>query len=270
MLSNGQTIGVGITTRNRPYVVDVGLSHFEKYSQYIDRLVVVDDSSDDVCRDAVTASIAKSSLPITYRYSSKRLGISRAKNACLSSLENFDHVFLFDDDAWPKQLGWEEYWINCNKENNISHSMWLIDHPGLNSVISKIDTIGTGSSEMYAFSNCLGVALYFSNECIKTIGAYRYDVPNVYGYEHAHMSVRAQKAGLTAGHKYLTPSRLHEYIYSVDISLMWMGQEPPLTTLDRSLIGSSVTPQEVSASSNNSFLMNTDDGYIPIVDHIEA
>lgn len=266
MSINGKTIGVGITTRNRSYVLDVGLLHLAKYSKHIDTVVIVDDSSDDNHREVAATAALNSGLPVNYRYSTKRLGVSNAKNACLYPLQEFDHVFMFDDDCWPSSEGWEEYWISCNDANGIQHSMWLVDFPGLNHVITKVGTLGEGASEMSSFSNCLGVALYFSKDCIKALGGYRGDVPNVYGYEHAHMSMRAHNAGFTAGHKYLTPSNLHEYIYSIDISLNWMGQQPPLTNLTDKPIDSSVTHHELSGAASNSFLMTDYLIHIPLVD----
>ena len=266
MISNGETVGVGITTRNRIDSFRVCLRHFEKYSTVLDSVVVVDDNSIQEIREETERITSGSSLPITLKYSDSRLGIAKAKNACLAGLSSFDHVFLFDDDAWPVKQGWEEYWIKANKENHIGHSMWLVDFPILNEVIKKERTVGDGDTELSEFANCLGVALYFSRECLNAIGGYDASAKNVYGYEHAQMSSRAQVAGFTGGYTYLAPTKCSDYIYSIDISLNWMGIQPPLYDLSELSVGSSVTAEEVTNHKDNSILMSTTSVNIPLVD----
>ena len=50
-------IGVGITTRNRPDVLDMALNHFKTYSSYDIKYCIADDNSDKIgrasCRERV-------------------------------------------------------------------------------------------------------------------------------------------------------------------------------------------------------------------------
>lgn len=268
MIDN-ETIGVGITTRNRSEVLDACLRHFDQFSTIVDRLVVVDDNSEETHRERLTTALTHVSIPHVLRSSDKRLGISKAKNACLAALQDCDHVFLFDDDAWPQKEGWEEYWIKCSKVNKIGHSMWLCDYPGLNTVIRKTGTVGSGTTEMSVFNNCLGVALYFSRNCLQALGGYDTSAENVYGYEHAQMSTRAKQAGFTYNNNYVAPSNCAEYVYSIDISWGWMQKNAPLTDISAINIQSSVSVEESNKHNLNSRLMSFSDYHRPLIDPFE-
>lgn len=92
-----ETIGIGITTRNRPTIFAKTLSQIKKFQPLNSKIVVVDDSNDEV-----------------------RLGIARAKNKCLAQLKDCDHIFLFDDDLYPIKEGWAEFYIKASKDSKIA------------------------------------------------------------------------------------------------------------------------------------------------------
>jgi len=257
------SIGVGITTRNRPHVLATALAHFEKFG-YGDKLVIVDDFSDQPLEVDPKFTVLRSP---------HRLGIARAKNACLAHLQDCDHVFLFDDDAWPRTSGWADMWVDINTHNEIGHSMWNVelqkkDHPqnlGHVDVVSK-ETVGEDFYQMKVFSNCLGVMLYFNRACLDAIGGYDHRAKNVYGFEHAQVSQRANRAGFCKGHDYISPAISDQLVYSFDISWCWRQEESPIEVPWKTEFQSSVTPDEAASHSLNSELMSVRDVYIPLED----
>lgn len=267
------SIGIGITTRNRPECLEACLRHFQHFG-YGDKIVVIDDNSDV---GEVNAAVVKSfNMPITYKYSENRLGISKAKNACLWELLDMEHVFLFDDDAWPATHGWAEKWIEINQSNGIKHSIYSIDcpdnikaNPALRAVVNVIARIGAGDNEMFAFANCFGVMMYFTRECLDAIGGFDESAENVYGFEHAQVSVRAAKGGFTNGHKYISPSIAPDLIYSIDIAHNWMGLLPPLPVKWIRRFTSSVTKEEADGHKKNERLMNVEQIHMPLVNPFE-
>jgi glycosyltransferase involved in cell wall biosynthesis len=267
------SVGIGITTRNRPECLEACLRHFKEFG-YGDKIVVVDDNSD---AGEVNSAIVKSfEIPVIYKYSEKRLGIASAKNACLWELSDMDHVFLFDDDSWPAMHGWEKRWISINKFNNIGHSIYGVDcqsseyiNAALRAHVEETGRIGDFNNQMIAYNNCFGVVLYFSRECLNAIGGYDGSAENVYGYEHAQISMRAASAGFTQGHKYISPAASMEMIYSIDIAHNWLNATPPLSVSWLNNSRSSVSKEEADGHTNNAKLMDTANVYIQLVNPLE-
>jgi hypothetical protein len=262
------SIGIGITTRNRPECLRLALEHFAYFGAG-DEIVVIDDNSENPTE--YKNVVSESKTPILYKRSPERLGVAKAKNACLAMLKNHDHIFLFDDDAWPHKHGWAEYFINASNHNSVGHSMWMMEVPPVVTIKSKI---GSGETEIHEFTNCLGVALYFSRQCLDAIGGYDHSAKNVYGYEHAQISARAKIAGFTNEYSYVTPAMASSYVYSVDISYNWYGMMPkimPKSTTIEGLHkqGASVTKDEVELHHLNSVLMSSPSTKIDLVDPLE-
>lgn len=267
------TIGIGITTRNRPKMLEMGLAHFKEFG-WGNEIVVIDDNSDD--SDTVMSVIKNSGIPCRYYRSEKRLGIANAKNACLYELQSHSDVFLFDDDAWPRKIGWAENWVETNRQLGVGHSMYLLDiqyvpgaNPALRVPFNRIDSVTNGTYTLYSFNNCMGLLLYFSRECLDKIGGYDSSAKNVYGYEHAQMSQRAKEAGMSAGHNYLSPSNAYDLIYSMDVNYNWVKELPPLVSVMPSGLGISVTDEERNLCTRNEVLMRNFPMHIPIVSPLQ-
>lgn len=271
------SIGIGVTTRNRQFVLDTALKHFQAFGAG-DRLVIVDDFSDD--QQETQRVIDQYGDMVTLRLSPHRLGIARAKNACLAALTDCDHVFIFDDDAWPKVEGWANKWIEINEHNDVGHSMWNVfatrgpESPEQVRADIQIqrqyisNEFSDGEYAMRAWTQCLGVMLYFNRACLNAIGGYDHSAQTVYGYEHAQVSQRANWAGFTKGHNYLSPAIAHELVYSFDISYGWMHEEAPLEMPWKNEFRTSVTVEEAQAHPKNAFLMSKRDVFIPLIDPI--
>ena len=266
------SIGIGITTRNRPECLEACLRHFKEFG-YGDKLVVIDDNSEVwQVNKLVTESFG---INVVYKFSSSRLGVSQAKNACLWELRDCEHVFLFDDDAWPQCYNWAETWININEANGVGHSMFNVTaeaelelNPAFRAVVNPIEEIGANEMKMVSFSNCFGVLLYFNRKCLDALGGFISDAPHLYGYEHAQISKRAHTAGFTQNHQYLTPSIASKLIYSIDISYCMLKTMP---YFDVDWIGnfrSSVTLEESSQAEKNSVIMGIKEIHYPLVDSL--
>lgn len=255
-------IGIGITTRNRPSILRACLLHLQAFCPDNARIVIVDDSSDTWQENADIIKEHTKTLPITYRYSPKRLGIAKAKNACLASLSDCQNVFLFDDDAWPSRQDWADRWLTASAAHNVGHSSW-------NTLFSHMEitaTVGHTPLAFHAYNHCLGVCLHFSRACLDAIGGYD-PRANLYGYEHAQVSQRAAKAGFTLGHKYLSPALSFDLIYSLDIHKGWFKIPPLMCSLEGELV-SSCPASETSLHENNAFLLQNPPIYIPLEDPI--
>lgn len=270
MLDDGSSIGVGITTRNRAPLLRLALAHYERTSARVDKYVVVDDCSPPDVLVEVEQIVAESPLPIILRSSRQRLGVSKAKNACLAGLQDVDHVFLSDDDAWPIQSGWEQWWIDASAAGNASHTMWIpdctnYDVVGLHVLLSSHHPVQQ-LNRISSFSNCLGVFLYFSRKALDALGGFDCRMPNPYGYEHAQLSKRAYRLGLTGGAEYTAPDHCEDWIFSRDMSHIWMRQPVDSLDMEEPPLTSSVSAEDVGGIELNSPFMTTDDLYIQLVD----
>lgn len=258
------SIGIGITTRNRPYILSVALRHFAYFSPPNARYVIVEDSATDLADPIVRSFARQSASEVIWRRSTKRLGIAKAKNACLAALTDCDHVFLFDDDAFAQVDGWAERWIAAAERHDVEHSMYI--HPSPSDSLFKLkDTLGEGDTAMHSWSNCMGVALHFTRECLSALGGYDSSAQAFYGFEHAQMSSRAHKAGLTRNHDYLSPAIVGKLIYSVDLSHGFHREPTPLPSSFEGF-KSSTSPEDVAICGRNSKLMNNPPVYIPLSD----
>lgn len=247
------------------------LNYFAEYHSNETSYVIVDDSSDDpkAIEDIVEAFRWMVDANVVLRRSEERLGIARAKNACLFPLQEHDHIFLFDDDAWPRVPGWSGLWIDAMTMHDIHHSMYMCPLPRHGDTYSVVDDVGSGMTQVNDWSNCFGVALYFSKHAIEVIGGYDLDKAKaLYGYEHAQMSMRAYNAELTGGFQYPSPASVYEWIYTLDFD--WHHfQTPPPFGMDLEGFRSSVTPEEAGQHEHNAPMMDVEYTYVPLEDPCE-
>lgn len=96
-------IGIDVTTHNRPVVSAEAIGHHLEHLPEGARLVVVDDGS------TLPAQVPDGVELIRHE---TVVGIAAAKNACLAGLDGCESVFLFDDDAWHVNDGWQKPYID--------------------------------------------------------------------------------------------------------------------------------------------------------------
>lgn len=138
----------------------------------------------------------------------ERKGPSHARNEVLSHFDGYDHIFIFDDDAWPLMRGWEDYFITQAVEHNV-HYMAIPEW-------FKGNIIGA-EGEMLEWSDSLAALTYQSKHALDVIGGYNTEYDR-YGYEDIARNFRAvHKAGLTTRPgAHCFPARGPAYIYYSD------------------------------------------------------
>lgn len=188
-------IGIGITTHNRRDRFNETYGHILSNSPDC-KIVVVDDASDEPCKKA------------TYRFE-KNVGIAGAKNKCLELLSDCDHIFLLDDDCYPKLTFWYMPYVL----SGINHMMYLFDQKRYKfdkprDAIFVVD----GNYAVHALTK--GCMLYYTKEAIEKVG-YMCTEFGRWGSEHTDLSDRIFFAGLTP-FPYMDLEYSSDLIYSAD------------------------------------------------------
>jgi glycosyltransferase involved in cell wall biosynthesis len=181
------SIGIGITTYNRPECLKECLEHIYKHT-FTDnvKIYVATDTDED------------------------RRGVAFRKNECLRSLKNCDYIFLFDDDCYPIKEGWIEFFIKKMQNISTSHLLYLND---------KLHNKTTNHvNDCYVYNNCGGVFMALTKGAISKVGAFNEDF-KTYGFEHAEYSKRVNKAGFCYS-PYLCAKKTEQYLYSHDYSTL--------------------------------------------------
>lgn len=178
-------IGIGVTTYNRPEILEKCLENIRRFTKSDYTLYVAEDKNDD------------------------RKGIAKRKNECLYFLQDFEYIFLFDDDCYPIQEGWEQSIIDSSKKTKSQHFCYNKE-PFYK--IEGYQYINDVELECYGASG--GVLLFYTKDVIKAIGGF-YEGYDTYGFEHIGHSIRIFRSGLSAD-LFCCPSDLKKYIYSHD------------------------------------------------------
>ncbi|WP_338505600.1 glycosyltransferase family 2 protein [Erwinia aphidicola] len=195
-------IGIAITTHNRQAVLDKALEHQLRYLPPGALVVVIDDGS---------------SKPVTVpdyvrliRCDMSR-GIVASKNASLEALVDAgcEHLFLWDDDAWPIACGWEEPYIDSPEPHLAYQFLDLAGPRKLNDLAVLYQ-----DDKHIAYTGQRGVMLYYHRSAIEKVGGF----DPVYGrgmYEHSDLALRIHNAGLTSW-AFADVAGSEKLIYSLD------------------------------------------------------
>jgi len=195
-------IGVAITTHNRADVLTKALAEHEKHRPAGSVFVVVDDGSKQPVTVPDWVKLVRNDVS---------QGIVSAKNACLRALMDAgcQHLFLWDDDAWPVSDGWHHPYID-SPEPHLAYQ--FLDLAGPRKL--KDITILHQDARHVAYSGQRGVMLYYRRDVIEKIGGFDW----VYGrgmYEHSDLAMRIYHAGLTSW-AFADVSGSEKLIYSMD------------------------------------------------------
>ncbi|AKL00457.1 hypothetical protein AI2694V1_1490 [Enterobacter cloacae] len=177
-------IGIAITTHNRADALSRALTQHMKFLPAGALVVIIDDGSKPAARvpDGVQLLRHESSL-----------GIVASKNASLSVLMDAgcEHLFLWDDDAWPNADNWHLPYIE-SPEPHLAYQ--FLDLAGRN----KLNDMAVlyRDDKHIAYTGQRGVMLYYHRSAIETVGGF----DPVYGrgmYEHPDLALRIHNAGLS-------------------------------------------------------------------------
>ena len=177
-------VGIGITTLNRPHVLEETLEAIWKYTPNF-RTVVVDDGSTDPVQP-LGATLVRHETPC---------GIPAAKNACIRHLmaHGVEHLILLDDDTRPCDYGWWEPYV-LGKEPYYTYCWTHFAKDGAR--VPKMDEVYR-DSELVAYRWSMGCCQYVSREVVETVGG----INPAFGLgfeEHAEWAQRIHNAGFTS------------------------------------------------------------------------
>lgn len=202
--SDRPRIGIGITTHNRSEVFALCYNAMLAYRPAGAKIVVVDDASTDNYVDRV---VDPEDMQV-YRFDAS-VGIARAKNKCFELLEDCEHIFLFDDDTWPKQANWAEPYINSSEP----HLMYIFEDFSTSTKLNDTKML-YADTEIMAYTHPRGCMCYFDRVCLTVAGG-MYPGFGKWGWEHPDLSDRIYNNGLTT-FAYMDVIGSEDLIYSLD------------------------------------------------------
>ena len=175
-------IGIGITsTPSRPAHLELCLSQMNKYMPDDAMLFVAHDTN--------------------------KMGVAHQKNKCLEALKECDYVFLFDDDCFPIEDGWEDAYISEYIRTGNHHFLKINETPSIE-IKEVIDGITS-------WTNCAGCMMFLTRSAIQTVGMFNESFGR-YGYEHAEFTNRIYQNKFNLFGQYLSCTG-NEKIYAIDL-----------------------------------------------------
>lgn len=182
--ANSARIGIAITTHNRADVLSRALTQHLQFLPAGALVVVIDDGSKP-------AAVVPDGV-LLHRHESS-LGIVASKNASLAALMDAgcEHLFLWDDDAWPTADNWHLPYIE-SPEPHLAYQ--FLDLAGRN----KLNDMAVlyRDDKHIAYTGQRGVMLYYHRSAIEKVGGF----DSVYGrgmYEHPDLALRIYNSGLS-------------------------------------------------------------------------
>lgn len=177
-------IGIAITTHNRPEVLKRAIEQHMKHLPSGALVVVIDDGSKP-------ASVVPVGVQLLRHETS--FGIVASKNASLSALMDAgcEHLFLWDDDAWPIADNWHLPYIESPEPHLAYQFLDLAGQRKINDM-----TVLYRDDKHIAYTGQRGVMLYYHRSAIDRVGGF----DPVYGrgmYEHPDLALRIHNAGLS-------------------------------------------------------------------------
>ncbi len=126
-------------------------------------------------------------------------GISKAKNLNLKELDNCEHIFLFDDDTYPKMKDWQRIYT----ESGHKHMSYTFGRKVL-----SVDGC------IISYEKPSGCMLYIHRDCLDKVGGFDEQYKG-YAGEHQDFSNRVYNAGLTK-YRYMDLVFSNQVIHSMD------------------------------------------------------
>lgn len=162
-----QKIGIGVTTCNRPDILQECLRSIEQNN--IQANIYINDDTEE------------------------RKGVAHSKNKCLHQLRNNDVIFLIDDDVRFKTPQALDFILEGHERSAQHHFLFMhpdhhdFSHTWTPSIEVDIDI----------YNSCSGVFMSITKKAFETVGYFdtRY---KRYGYEHAGYSRRIHLSRLNA------------------------------------------------------------------------
>lgn len=195
-------IGIAITTHNRADVLARAIAQHQQYLPPGALVVVIDDGS---------SPAAVMPDGVQFIRHDKSLGIVASKNRSLEALVDAgcEHLFLWDDDAWPIAPGWHLPYIE-SPEPHLAYQ--FLDLAGTRKL--KDMAVLYRDERHVAYTGQRGVMLYYHRSAIEKVGGF----DPIYGrgmYEHPDLALRIHNAGLSTW-AFADVAGSEKLIYSLD------------------------------------------------------
>lgn len=195
-------IGIAISTHNRHDVLSRALDHHLKHLPAGALVVVIDDGSSKPVSVPDGVRLIRCDMS---------RGIVAAKNSSLEALidAGCEHLFLWDDDAWPVAGGWECPYI----ESPEPHLAYQFQDFATGQKLNDIAVLYRDDKHV-AYTGQRGVMLYYHRSAIDKVGGF----DSIYQrgmYEHSDLAMRIHNAGLTSW-AFADVVGSSELIYSLD------------------------------------------------------
>lgn len=177
-------IGIVISTHNRKKVLEKTLKQHLQHLPAGAEIIVIDDASSP-------AAVVPDGVKLIRNHIS--LGIVAVKNASLAALmeAGCEHLFLWDDDAYPIADGWHQPYID-SPEPHLAYQFLDLSGPRKLNDMAILYKDG----DHVAYTGQRGVMLYYHRSVIEKVGGF----DTIYGrgmYEHPDLALRIHNAGLT-------------------------------------------------------------------------
>mgnify|MGYP003629783671 CR=1 FL=1 len=156
------------------------MKNWIKYKPDNCRIFIIDD-----------ASSFNIDFLVSHRFETQQ-GIAKAKNKCLELAEDFDHIFLVDDDVFPKVKEWELPYIN----SCVNHLALTFEKNSKGRFYSPSVRKEGSYHGLTTYAAPNGCFLYMKKICLETAGGMRPEF-GIWGFEHVEYSQRIHLLGLT-------------------------------------------------------------------------
>lgn len=242
---NGQTIGCGVVTYNRPELLRKLYDSLPLH--LIDRLVIINDGRwfDEF------SSYNQSS----FIHNESNVGVGKSKNKALSYLMDgdCDHLFLIEDDIFIKDESVFERYILMSQLTGIQHFNFS-QHGNLNKTLpahpKPVCKVEYGNSiTLPLYRHCVGAFSYYSRLSIETVGLLDESFHNA--FEHVDHTLSIIK-------KNMHPD--FWFFADIEDSHIYLGDEQ--WTLEHSTISSKPEHQKNIRDAINHF--HQKHGYAPL------
>lgn len=200
-------IGISITTRNRPEVFNYTLNQLTQNLPPDSKVIIVDDSDKEYF-ERYQKIVRHNKTISEYILNEERTGIPHSKNKAFQKLKDCECQFWFDDDCFPKHPQWANYVINCGKEDDIPHYLYLKTWYHL----KKKEDYKMHSAIYQGATACF---MYFNKKLYDVMEGF-HEGYLLYGHWHGNLSIKIHKAGHTPG-RFVTLRQLDKYIHAFDI-----------------------------------------------------
>lgn len=187
---NGQTIGCGIVTYNRPEQL---MRLYRSLPQsLLDGLVIINDGQwFEQFADIPEAHFLQNE---------HNLGVGRSKNKALAQLlaQGHDHYFLIEDDIFILDEAVFEHYIKASLATGIQHFNYS-QHGWLNKTAAgqatpRLVVDYTPQLKLPLYTHCVGAFSYYTKACLAQVGLM--DEGYVNAFEHVDHTAHIIKAGM--------------------------------------------------------------------------